>query len=176
MTTKVEHRDIPGFPGYRVGDDGSVWSRWGKGCNGVMGSRWRRLRGRADKDGYRKVNLRRCGKVHERKVHRLVLEAFVGRCPEGMQCRHFPDRDPGNNRLENLAWGTPRENMADQVVHGTGNRGSKHWSAKLTEAQVRIIRRWLAAGISQVNISLFFGVAPQTIGDISTGETWACVP
>ena len=41
-------------------------------------------------------------------VHRLVLEAFVGPCPEGMCCRHFPDRDPSNNKLENLSWGTKK--------------------------------------------------------------------
>ena len=25
---QVEYRDVPGWPGYRVGDDGSVWSLW----------------------------------------------------------------------------------------------------------------------------------------------------
>jgi hypothetical protein len=59
-------------------------------------------------------------------VHRLVLEAFVGPCPEGMQCRHFPDRDTRNNRLDNLSWGTPVENAADKVAHGTNNDGRKH--------------------------------------------------
>lgn len=45
----VEYRDIVGFPGYRVGDDGSVWSRWHKKRNGRCGSKsvlvnsWRRL-------------------------------------------------------------------------------------------------------------------------------------
>ena len=52
-------------------------------------------------------------------VHRLVLEAFIGPCPPGMECRHFPDRNPGNNRLENLRWGTRQENMDDKRIHGT---------------------------------------------------------
>lgn len=57
-------------------------------------------------------------------VHRLVLEAFVGPCPPGMECRHFPDRDPGNNRLDNLQWGTHQENEEDKETHGT-RRGWK---------------------------------------------------
>jgi site-specific DNA-cytosine methylase len=28
MTAAVAYRDVPGFPGYRVGDDGSVWPRY----------------------------------------------------------------------------------------------------------------------------------------------------
>lgn len=56
-----------------------------------------------------------------RYFHRLVLEAFIGPCPEGMECRHL-DGDAGNNRLENLAWGTPIENGEDKVRHGTMKR------------------------------------------------------
>jgi hypothetical protein len=52
-------------------------------------------------------------------VHRLVLEAFVGPCPIGMQCRHFPDPNPANCNLKNLQWGTPMENTEDKRVHGT---------------------------------------------------------
>src|SRR5215472_269740 len=32
--SQVDYRDIPGFPGYRVGDDGSIWSAWRKGGRG----------------------------------------------------------------------------------------------------------------------------------------------
>ena len=52
------------------------------------------------------------------KVHRLVLEAFVGPCPEGQEARHL-DGDRLNNALENLAWGTRSENAQDRTVHGT---------------------------------------------------------
>jgi HNH endonuclease len=59
-------------------------------------------------------------------VHHLVLEAFVGPAPEGKPiCRHFPDRDRHNNRLDNLQWGTYLENEADKLFHGmraTGDR------------------------------------------------------
>lgn len=47
-------------------------------------------------------------------VHRLVLEAFVGPCPEGMQCCHWDDV-PTNNRLSNLRWDTPAANEKDKA-------------------------------------------------------------
>src|SRR5688572_6260712 len=70
--------------------------------------------------GYAKVNL--YGRGHnggaQRLIHHLVLEAFVGPCPEGMECRHV-DGSPPNNRLDNLSWGTHVENEADKRRHGT---------------------------------------------------------
>lgn len=67
------------------------------------------------------LNIRLCanGKSHNRLVHRLVLEAFVGPCPPGMEACHFPDRDPSNNRLTNLRWDTCSANRIDAVKHGT---------------------------------------------------------
>ena len=61
---------------------------------------------------------------HTRLVHRLVLEAFVGPRPEGMVARHL-NGDPGDNRLENLAWGTQSENNYDKVRHGTHHNANK---------------------------------------------------
>ena len=58
------------------------------------------------------------GRGNSRCVHELVLIAFVG-CPgKGQECRHI-NGEPSNNYLENLAWGTRRENILDAVGHGT---------------------------------------------------------
>ncbi|QZE10566.1 hypothetical protein SEA_SCOOBYDOOBYDOO_251 [Mycobacterium phage ScoobyDoobyDoo] len=59
-----------------------------------------------------------------RLVHRLVLEAFVGPCPPGMETRHLDD-DPSNNRLSNLCWGTRLENTMDRVQNGIHNNTRK---------------------------------------------------
>lgn len=53
-------------------------------------------------------------------VHRLVLEAFVGECPDGMETCH-KNGIRTDNRLENLYWGTSSENSHDIVRHGN------HW-------------------------------------------------
>ena len=87
-----------------VSNLGRVWSvHWGRLMGGAPNER-----------GYHVVVL---GKVHV-KVHRLVLETFVGPCPDGMECLHI-NGDPGDNRVENLRWGTHAENMQDSLAHGT---------------------------------------------------------
>jgi hypothetical protein len=59
-------------------------------------------------------------------VHKLVLEAFVGPAPDGLVCRHL-NGDPADNRLENLCWGTRKENGEDASRHGTlGNARKTH--------------------------------------------------
>lgn len=71
-------------------------------------------------DGHKHVTFSVNGKPRTFTVHGVVLAAFVGPRPEGLQVRHFPDRDPANNRLDNLIYGTPKENMEDRDEwHGT---------------------------------------------------------
>lgn len=50
-------------------------------------------------------------------LHRAVLTAFVGPCPEGAEACHFPDRDPMNCALWNLRWDTRASNCADVKAH-----------------------------------------------------------
>jgi hypothetical protein len=52
------------------------------------------------------------------RVHCAVLEAFVGPCPPGKECRHL-DGNGQNNKLQNLKWGTRLENVQDSIKHGT---------------------------------------------------------
>lgn len=44
-------------------------------------------------------------------VARLVCAAFHGQAPEGKKIVMHLDEDPSNNRPENLAWGTQKENL-----------------------------------------------------------------
>ncbi|ORC02701.1 hypothetical protein B1T48_16980 [Mycobacterium persicum] len=67
--------------------------------------------------GYLKVRLHRDGQGRTRKVHQLVLEAFVGPRPAGLECCHADD-DKTNNRLSNLRYDTRSANMLDQVRNG----------------------------------------------------------
>jgi hypothetical protein len=57
-------------------------------------------------------------------VHHLVLEAFVGPCPEGQEGLHWDD-DPTNNTLTNLRWGTRSENKYDSVRNGGHHQTKK---------------------------------------------------
>lgn len=51
-----------------------------------------------------------------RKVHRLVAEAFLG-SSDKMVCHK--NGDPADNRIENLYYGTTSDNLRDAVRHGT---------------------------------------------------------
>ena len=109
-------------------------------------------------------------------VHRAVLEAFVGLKPDGMVCRHL-DGNPQNNRLENLRWGTPKENSADAIRHGThrpggGHLGEDHHAAKFTEHQVLYVRDQYRRGEYIHSLARRFGVCRGTVRAIVNRRTW----
>lgn len=110
-------------------------------------------------------------RVH-RHVHRLVLEAFIGPCPDGMEACHFPDRDPANNLLANLRWDTRQANTDDRTAHGTQPRGERNGRAKLDVGKVREIRERIIAGESLRKIAAVYRVSQKTISDIKAGEIW----
>lgn len=58
--------------------------------------------------------------------HRLVLEAWVGPCPPGLECGHLNGM-AGDDRLENLLWVTPEENAHHRMRHGRGLLVTQEW-------------------------------------------------
>lgn len=122
MATPERWAPVPGYEGaYEVSDAGHVRS-----LDRILhdGRRWngRMMRAVADTGGRPTVNLRGPSGLHRRFVHHLVLEGFVGPCPEGQEALHWDD-DKTNNALPNLRWGTRLENMRDRIRNGRdGNR------------------------------------------------------
>lgn len=172
----VEYRPVVGFRGYRigpVGPAGSVESHYRPRGHGQYAESWRPLMLRPNADGYWIVSLQtEPGRKSVRRfVHRLLLEAFVGPCPPGMQACHR-NGDPADNRLDNLRWGTPASNMADQKIHGTALLGSRNHKAKLIEDEVRAIRRLSGLGHTKADIAGRFGVSRQIISRIIDSQTW----
>ena len=105
------------------------------------------------------------------KVHRLVLTAFVGEAPDGMECCHN-DGNASNNNLENLRWDTPQNNQKDRVHHGTSNRGERCAAAKLTTEQIISIRH---DPRPQKEIAIEYGVQPSQISRIKNKVRWGHV-
>lgn len=90
--------------------------------------------------GYPCCSLHVNGKQLHRAIHSLVCTAFHGPKPTPKhEVRHL-DGNPLNPRLDNLAWGTSKDNKADQDVHGTVMLGSKNHLTKLSDADVIAIR------------------------------------
>ncbi len=164
----VSYRDIPNFPGYRVGDDGSVWSCWGGRKPPRITDKWRQLaQNRNGLCGHLKVSL---GRNNQRAVHRLVLEAFVGKRPDGMEACHW-DGNPANNSLSNLRWDTRSGNRKDDIRHGKGI-GERHHSARLTNQQVRDIRSEYRPGMGFKSLALKHGVSVTTAFLIVSKRAW----
>jgi hypothetical protein len=170
----VAFKDVLEFPGYCIGDDGSPWSRRIRRA-GWMSEKWRRLKTSPNKRGYGRVVLCRAGIMRKVMIHQLVLEAFVGPCPPGMECRHL-DGNPRNNRLGNLAWGTKTENRQDQFRHGTALVGGTHPQAKIGDDQVAAIIERLRTGDSLAKIGSEFGVTGTLVRLIGMGLTRQSVP
>jgi len=169
----VEYREIQGYPGYRVGDDGSVWTEWRTCPNGRFRSTWRKMKTPLGTRGYPRLNLTSSidGKLKAFRLHRLVLEAFNGPCPEGMEGRHL-NGIKTDCSVANLAWGTQEQNRQDNHVLGVYAGGSKHTQAKLTEDDVRAIRIRRAAGESIKSLSLDYHVNASNISMIARRKSW----
>lgn len=174
----AEYRPVDGFPGYRVGNDGTVWSCWkrirlkkGNGHKLYTSDSFRQLKPGKSGVGYLTVCLYRNKTGTTFTVHRLVLDAFVGPRPPKHEACHG-DGDKTNNRLENLRWDMPHGNHADRAKHGVSNRGSRNGFAKLTEKEVLEIRKRRSNGESCDSIAAAFNVSARNVRRITSGKTW----
>ncbi|MFM0130039.1 NUMOD4 motif-containing HNH endonuclease [Paraburkholderia sediminicola] len=117
--------------------------------------------------GYPHVTLSVGGVKRTIDVHTLVLMAFSGPRPPGMEACHYPDNDPANNRLSNLRWGTHTANMMDArlLMAKTGRVFGRPpilpWDA------VKAIR---ASDERPADLAIQYGVKPSLINNIRWGK------
>jgi hypothetical protein len=173
-------KSIPSAPGYFIDRDGEVYNHRG-----------RRLAQQVTAKGYCRVHLQINGETKSKSVHSLVAEVFIGPKPKGLQIRHL-DGNKCNNKPNNLAYGTAKENEDDKISHGTkavGNRngmhtkpeararGSSHGRTSLRDDEVRQIKESLLENTRGIAAALAkkFGVSPTTISNIKSGTTWGHV-
>lgn len=110
---------------------------------------------------YRAVNLYPQRK--RRLIHRLVAEAFLGPCPDGYDVRHL-DKNHLNNAVDNLAYGTRQENMADSIR-------DERQCHKLSPTDVREIRKRIKDGDTNTSICADYGVSDVAISYIRLGKS-----
>jgi NUMOD4 motif/HNH endonuclease len=117
-------RPVVGYEGlYEVSDRGRVRSL------DTVDSLGRKHAGQIRKltiatNGYMQLALNRDGHKRIHRVHRLVLEAFVGPAPEGADGCHA-DGSRDNNHVSNLRWDTRSANLLEAVEHGTNRESRK---------------------------------------------------
>lgn len=166
-------KPVVGYEGrYEVSDHGNVRSLDRFDSIGNRQIKGRTLKPIAGTHGYLAVSLHNGGR-RVGFIHRLVLEAFVGPCPHGMEARHFPNRDRTDNRLANLKWGTSADNEADKLMHGTSNRGERCGTSKLGAADIDRIFTLRRAGYTQQQIADRVGVCRSNVSLILSRRRWA---
>ena len=162
----IDWRPVPGFEGYyEININGEIRSvdRYDR-----MGRFWpgKIMKLQTAAFGYLQIVLSKEGKQHMNSIHRLLKLTFHGPSPfKGAQVRHY-DGNPLNNSLDNLVWGTAKENKEDQFRHGRTNRGEENVTSKLTEFDIKRLRELKSMGVTNIEISKIFDVSQTTVGDI----------
>jgi hypothetical protein len=156
--------DIPGTDGrYAVSNLGRIHGAARKGTRGGQLTAFPK-----DRHGYLAVRLYLPNGVRrEARVHQLVLEAFVGPCPDGMEARHLNGIHT-DNRLANLEWNTKAVNTADRNKHGTSAK-------KLNRLDVPRIREAVLFGARRADIANIYGIDVRMVGRVVDRTCWAHV-
>jgi hypothetical protein len=119
------------------------------------------------------------------KAHRVSWAIHNGPLPDDIEVLHRCDNPPCV-RGDHLFDGTQADNMLDCAQKGRAwnyrlhpecaPRGEKAGMAKLTNENIREIRRLRADGWTQARLGAAFGVTTSAIWYVLSGRTWKCVP
>lgn len=124
-------------------------------------------------------------------AHRVSFELAHGKIPEGHDVLHYCD-NPSCVRPEHLWSGTHQENMDDMLRKGRHvasrgkqngahtkpervRRGKEHGMARLTEDDVRDIRRRINRGETERSVGVVYGICGSHAGKIGRRKVWKCV-
>lgn len=174
-----EWKAIPGYEDYYdVSTHGRVRSYWrqsslgrGKGVKYVLENFPQKILRNIFISNYPTVSLIKDGKAKQWRVNRLVLLAFVGPCPPGMESCH-EDGVPPNCFLTNLRWDTRSNNNLDRIKHGHGAVGENNPNSALMPDQVIKIRELYAQGTTCMELEKIFPVSYFTLRKIVTKHAW----
>lgn len=159
---------VEGFSNYYV-------SSWGR----VRGNRGKILKIKSREKLWSGAEVELIGDNGKRKgwgIGALVLSIFKEVRPLGKECCH-KDGNPCNNFLDNLYWGTSKENSADAKRHGRALKAARNnVNSKLTEETVEEIKQHFLDNEYSIGmdgrIGRRYGVRRETIRDIRLGKRW----
>lgn len=167
---------IKDFPGYWIDRKGRIYSSliqsnrggWATGFETKIGHKPIRTLKPSITHSYAHVTLWRNGKRFERRVHLLVLEAFTGKRPRGAVARHLNGKSL-DNRIENLEWGTQKDNAADREKHGHTHMPHLPKRTISTETVVEIRNTARGRGVAEM-LAQRFGISAGTVYGIWGGR------
>lgn len=163
-------KPVVGYEGfYEVSNHGRVRALF---CSSNFHKPGRILKPWVLKNGYVQVHLMKPGSKRAAKcIHILVLEAFRGPAPENCESRHL-NAVRFDNSVDNLAWGTHKQNMQDSVLLGRMARGERQGASKLNSQDVIDIRAMRQKGVSLREIAEMYNVHVSNVGYIVNRKTW----
>lgn len=152
-------------------DEGRLWKNWEPRVG------WLECPKRAEKEtsnGYfmMRTVIKKYKKAYYVMAHRVVWSYYNGDIPEGMEINHI-DGNKKNNRINNLELVTPAVNKTHARETGLLNPAieKRNWRCKLSDQEVSVIKDLLSRSkLSQKEIADYFGVRPNHISRIKTGD------
>lgn len=124
------------------------------------------------KTGYVSIGMKDGEKNYCCMVHRIVALLHIPN-PNGYSDVNHLDGNKQNNSVENLEWCNPSQNNKHAYEAGLRSaEGEKNGQSKLTEHQVKEIRRRRNEGQTYSRIAPDFDIHPMTVGEICRNELW----
>jgi len=152
--------EIPECPGYFASTDGRLSGKYG-----------RVLKPQLAPNGYLSAVIRVEKQPKTISVHRAVASAFIPN-PENKRDVNHKNGVKLDNTVGNLEWVTHAENAVHGFALGLLHQGDKHPNTKLSDEQVRDIRRRGSMGRgSRAALAREYGVMSGTISQICLGRT-----
>ena len=128
-------RNVKGLESYyQISDKGNIRSKDRKVNRGYGEylKRGKELKKTLSPHGYHVVVLKVNGKTINKRIHRLVAEAFLEK-PEGKELVNHKDGVKTNNKLENLEWCDHAENMKHAIETGLAHSNLKKFEKEILE-------------------------------------------
>ena len=186
----IEWAECPSFPGYATDASGRIINNRGRLIKQHKG--WINKRATF----YMKASICKDGVKKQYGVHRIVADAWLGPCPEGLEVDH-KDFDKSNNKPDNLQYVTHQENMRRAVEAGRwpdrhgelssnwgrhpdeatrllmrqAKLGARHWRA--VKPDVDRIRALRQDGLTDAAIADQLGLKRTTVGGVLRGTHWS---
>lgn len=154
-------KQINGFEGYIIYEDGKIMGRKGKYLRPWIG-----------RGGYLKVCLKYNGKARWVYVHRLMCETYLDNPLKKKEINHI-DGNKMNNVLSNLEWATRSENGLHAFRNKLNDapKGENSGNHKLTYADVLNMRSM--KGIKKgVELSKEYGISKTHVCNILKNRYW----
>lgn len=171
-----EWRELTGYKNYQISNLGRIRSlaKVVRPSNPYL-SKGKMLSQYYNDSGYLCVGISLHRKTHPERIHRLMAQAFIPN-PSSLPCVLHINGIRDDNRLDNLYWGTKKDNAEDAIKHGTfqgfKNKGKIIKSTRLNESQAKMIKNALFYNAIPKELAKIFRVNIETIKRIKKCHTW----